>query len=144
MHAIVAWIVGLSLAANGMMMLAGPSQWYVAMPGVIDTGLFNAHFVREIGAAYFVAGTALVWLALSNKAWPAALAAAAFLALHAFVHLADLAAGREHAHQMLIDIPIIFVPPLAALWLVWRPGPRGANSRKGNKHDEMVSAALDQ
>jgi hypothetical protein len=73
----LAWIVGLSLAANGV--LAAPAAWHAPVPGVPATGAFNAHFVRDIGAAYLVAGMA------------------AFLALHALVHLRDAAAGREAA-----------------------------------------------
>jgi len=144
MRAIVACALGLLLAANGLTMLANPAAWYGAVPGVSDTGPLNEHFVRDIGTAYLVAGTAFAAFALSSKVWPAALSAAAFVSLHAVVHLWDAAASREHAHRLLIDIPTVFVPPPAALWLVWQPRPRGANSRKENDHDQMVSAALDQ
>jgi uncharacterized protein YjeT (DUF2065 family) len=131
MRDFVAWVLGLSLAANGLVMLACPADWYVMVPGVIDTGPFNAHFVRDIGVAYLVSGAALVWLAVSPAARPAAQAGAAFLALHAVVHLWDTAAGREHVHQLLIDLPSVFLPPALAIWIAFVPAGRGATLIKG-------------
>ncbi len=140
MRGIMACILGIGLAANGLVMLGGPAAWYAAVPGVIDTGPFNAHFVRDIGVAYFVAGSALVWFAIKA----AAQAGAAFLALHAAVHLWDVAAGREHVHQLLIDGPTVFLPPVLAMWIAWPPLPRGATSTKENSNGEMASAAVDR
>ena len=56
---------------------------------------------------------------MSAAARPAAQLAAAFLTLHALVHLWDTIAGREHAHQLLIEIAPVFVPALLAIWLAW-------------------------
>ena len=67
MRVIVAWIVGLGLAANGLTMLAFPDAWYDLVPGVPQTGPFNPHFVRDIGAAYLVAGATLVWLCVQRR-----------------------------------------------------------------------------
>ncbi len=143
MRGFLAWILGLGLAANGLAMLAAPTEWYAALPSVADTGPFNPHFVRDIGVAYLVAGTAFVALALSAKAWPAALTATAFLTLHALVHLWDAAAGREHAHALLADLPTVFLPPALAIWLVWPLGRRTLSAQEKND-DRMVSAALDR
>jgi hypothetical protein len=143
MRGLVAWILGLGLAANGLVMLAAPADWYAALPGVADTGPFNPHFVRDIGAAYLVTGAAFVSLGLYRAAWPAALAAAAFLTLHALVHLWDAAAGREHAHALVVDLPTVFLPPALAIWLVWPLG-RRALSAKENSDDPLVSAPLDR
>jgi hypothetical protein len=140
MRGIVAFILGIGLAANGLIMLGAPADWYATVPGVPQTGPFNAHFVRDIGVAYLVAGTTLTSFALDRAARPAALAAAAFLALHALVHLWDAAAGREHAHQLFVDLPSVFLPPALTIWIA---GPR-PNSNKENSHDQMVSAATDR
>ena len=134
MRSIVAWVLGVGLAANGLIMLGFPAEWYAQLPGVADTGPFNPHFIRDIGAAYLVAGTVLPWLAVNEAARPAALAAAAFLALHAVVHLWDAAAGREHAHQLLlVDFPLIFLPALLAIWIAWPPLGRNVMQTK-EKH----------
>jgi hypothetical protein len=119
MRGVLAWILGLGLAANGLTMLAGPAAWFLAVPGVADTGPFNPHFVRDIGVAYFVAGTGLLWFGTNPAARPAAQAGAAFLTLHAVVHLWDAAAGREHTHQLLIDLPTVFLPSALAIWITW-------------------------
>jgi len=139
MRGLVAWVLGIGLAANGLIMLAAPAGWYAMVPGVADTGPFNVHFVRDIGAAYLVAGATLPWFAVNWAARPAALAGAAFLVLHALVHLWDAAAGREHAHQLLVDLPSVFLPPALAIWIAWRRNP---NEEK--RDDQMVSAAADR
>jgi hypothetical protein len=130
MRIIAAWVIGVALAANGSIMLAFPADWYAAVPGVPQSGPFNPHFVRDIGAAYVVAGAAVVWFAIDRAARAAAQCSAAFLTLHALVHLWDAAAGREHAHQLFIDLPAVFVPPAVAIWIAWWPL-RGCPSSKG-------------
>ena len=121
MRVIVAWIVGLGLAANGLTMLAFPDAWYDLVPGVPQTGPLNPHFVRDIGAAYLVAGATLVWFALDRAARPAALAGAAFLpSMHSFT-CGMPRRGDEHAHQLLVDLPTVFLPPALAIWIAWSP-----------------------
>jgi len=117
MLVVSAVLLGLALAANGFFMLYDPAGWYGLVPGVPDTGPLNAHFVRDIGCAYAVSGGALVWLACDARARPAALAGAAFLTLHALVHVADAIAGRAHGGH-LPELAAVFVPAAAALWLV--------------------------
>jgi hypothetical protein len=119
----LASILGLGFGANGLWMLIVPEAWYHAVPGVADTGPMNIHFIRDIGNAYLVAALGLLWLARSPKrAWPAALAGAIFLTLHALVHVWEFASGREIAHHMLADLPGVFLPAIIALWLAWPPG----------------------
>jgi hypothetical protein len=144
MRGIVALILGIGLAANGLIMLVVPSTWYAIVPGVAETGPFNAHFIRDIGVAYLVCGAALAWFALERIAQPAALAAAAFLALHALVHLWDAAAGREHAHQLLLDVSTIFLPPVLAFWITLAPGRGPKFEDKEKRDDQVVSAAVDR
>ena len=110
--------LGLLLAANGLLMLLDPAQWYAIVPGVSETGPLNPHFVRDIGAAYVVTGVAIAWLARDARAVPAALAGALFLTLHALVHVADAIAGRLHTDHILSDLVTVFAPAVIALWLV--------------------------
>ena len=77
----LAWMLGVLAVANGVFMLVAPAAWYAIVPGVPDSGPLNAHFVRDIGAAFLVAGGSLVWFARDARARPAALACAAFFAL---------------------------------------------------------------
>jgi len=114
-HAAVAAIVGLVCGINGLVMILAPFAWYGAVPGVTATGPFNAHFVRDIGCAYLVAGAAL-YLAGRDIGRDAAVAGAAFLVLHALVHVGDAVAGREDFHHLLVDLPGVFVLPIVAVW----------------------------
>lgn len=114
-------LLGLGLGANGLFMLGAPFTWYEAVPGVVKTGPFNGHFVRDIGAAYLVCAFALAAVAWRPpKAWPALLAAAGFLVLHAGVHLFDTVCGRSSLGDLARDLPGVFLPALAASILVWR------------------------
>lgn len=144
MRGILALVLGLGLAANGLIMLAVPGAWYLWLPGVVDTGPLNEHFVRDVGAAYLVSGAALAFFAMSAVARPAAQAAAAFLAIHALIHLWDAAAGREHVHQLLVDLPTVLLPPVLAIWIAWPALRRRAKSNEENLNGQMVSAALDR
>ncbi|MGO9699914.1 MAG: hypothetical protein ACLPX7_11705 [Xanthobacteraceae bacterium] len=143
MRGILAWILGVGLAANGLIMLAIPADWYTTVPGVSETGPFNPHFIRDTGVAYLVAGTSLPWFAINPMVRPAAVAGAAFLALHAIIHLWDATAGREQLHQLLTDIPTVFLPPVLAIWIVWPRASRLSISVKEKRDDQMVSAAVD-
>lgn len=121
MGSLLTWVLGIGLVLNGIMMLAVPDAWCAAVPGVTQTGRFNPHFVRDIGAAYLVAGASLTWFAARPQARPAAQAGAAFLAVHGLIHLWDAAAGREGVHQLFLDLPSVFLPPALAIFIAWRP-----------------------
>jgi len=140
MRRVLIWLFDLVLAGNGGFMLLAPRTWYELVPGVGDTGPFNAHFVRDVGAAYLVAGAALIAFLLDRRARPAALAGAAFLSLHALVHGWDLAAGRETLAHFAGDVPTVILPGLIFFTLL----PRRPTSEKENDHAELVAAAADR
>lgn len=118
MRVALAWILGIGLSINALAMLGWPEPWYGAVPGVADTGPFNPHFVRDIGCAYLVVGIGLIGFARDQRWRSFAQAGAAFLTLHALVHLWDALAGREHVHNLLGDLVPVFAMPLLALWIV--------------------------
>jgi uncharacterized protein YjeT (DUF2065 family)/alkylhydroperoxidase family enzyme len=121
MKTLLAVLVGVVLAANGLFMLAAPAAWYPLVPGVADTGPFNGHFIRDIGCAYLIAGLGVLALAAFGRvARGFAVAGIAFLLLHATVHVADALAGRADPHHLLADLPTVFGLPLLAAWLAWR------------------------
>ena len=121
MHRLVSAVFAVGLSANGLFMLFGPRLWYHTIPNVTGTGPFNAHFVRDIGCAYLVAGLAAGWLALQrSRAWPATLAGGAFLGLHALVHVTDAIAGREPWGQVLEELPTV-IAPAVVMFVLARP-----------------------
>ena len=118
MRTAILCLLGLVMMVNGMAMLLVPATWYALVPGVAGTGPLNPHFVRDIGAAYLVAGGGLLWFLRNPRARAAALAAAAFLLTHALIHVADAIAGRESFAQLLVDAPTVLLPgPLVLVLL---------------------------
>jgi hypothetical protein len=117
----LAALTGLAMAANGVVMLAAGRWWYGAVPGVTGTGPYNPHFVRDIGAAYLTAGLALGWLGLapSREARGAAAAGAAFLILHAAIHLAEAATDPMGLAHLARDFAGVILPALVAAALAW-------------------------
>ncbi len=104
-------VLGALAAANGVVMLAAPEPWFVRVAA--DTGPFNIHLVRDVGAAYLTSGLAAVWAA-RIPAWraPLALAAALFQGLHGAIHLFEVASGVQPASHLLDDFPGVYLPTL--------------------------------
>lgn len=120
MNRIFAGVLALILGANGAAMLAVGLWWYGTVPGVTETGPFNPHFVKDIGAAYLVCGAALAWRAAcdaSEAARGAVVVAAGFLALHALVHVVDEISGSNAAGEFARDFAGVFLPAIIAAWL---------------------------
>jgi hypothetical protein len=121
-------------------MFAVPAAWYAIAPGVPNTGPFNSHFIRDIGAAFLVAGGTLVWFASDARRRPAALACDAFFALHALVHLSDVVTGRESIYQAARDLPTVYLGALLALWIAWPI----STPKEDGTDAQMVVTASDQ
>jgi hypothetical protein len=129
--------LGLAHIGLGLWLVIAPLSFYSTYPGVVETGPFNPHFVRDIGCAYLVSGGAVIAFALDLRARAAVLAGGAFLALHALVHLWDAAAGRETLGQLLRDLPSVALPALLVLWLALHP----SRSRQEKRYVEMADPA---
>ena len=115
----LAAILAVTMGGNGLAMLAAGRWWYGVVPGVTETGPFNPHFVKDIGAAYVVVGAAFAWLAArpSPVARGAAAAAALFLGLHAGVHLTDAIGDPAGLADLTRDFPGVLAPALLAAWI---------------------------
>jgi hypothetical protein len=103
------------LAANGVSMLGWPAGWYEAVPGVAEHGPFNAHFIRDIGVVFAIAGASFAWTAWRPRAWPAAMAGALFLAIHAFIHLLEAAGGHVSHGTAAMEVPSLAIGAAIAL-----------------------------
>lgn len=115
------WIAALGaglLGGNALFMLARPLAWYDAVPGVPLTGAFNPHFVRDIGMAYLVVVLGLAWFAWRpRQGWPAVVCAAAFLGLHAAIHIGDASCGGDPVRDLVRDFPGVFLPAILTIWI---------------------------
>ena len=116
---LVAALLAITMGGNGGVMLVAGRWWYGAVAGVPETGPFNPHFVKDIGAAYVVVGAAFAWLAWrpSPIARGGALAAALFLALHACIHLAAAIGNPAGLADLARDFPGVLLPALLAVWV---------------------------
>ena len=118
----VAALIGFVLAANGVVMLVAGLWWYGVTPGVTATGPFNPHFVRDIGAAYLVAGGGLgAFAAWPRAAWSAIVASAAFQLLHVGVHVFDAVCGGRPLHDVARGFAAVYAPALITLLIALRP-----------------------
>ncbi len=126
MKRVLAALLALALAGNGIVMLVAGRWWYGVVPGVTGTGPFNGHFVKDVGAAYLVAGVGLGWPAARGGAMArgAAMAGAAFLAIHAAIHLTEATRDPTAFADLARDFPGVILPALFAVWLAWPPGPK--------------------
>lgn len=121
MSRILAAALGLILGLNGLAMLFAGLWWYGVVPGVTATGPYNPHFVRDIGAAYLVVGASLAAFAWRpREAWPAVVASAGFLTLHAAIHVFDAVCGTKPLADMVRDFSGVYLPALVTLALAAR------------------------
>ncbi|MEW5685441.1 MAG: hypothetical protein AB1942_11015 [Pseudomonadota bacterium] len=120
-------LLGAAFLANGVAMLVAPLSWYDAVPGVPATGPFNPHFVRDIGAIYVTSGLAAGWFAWRPaQGWPALCAAAAWLTLHAAVHVYDATCGASPLADMRRDLVGVYLFAAIPLALALFRKPKGA------------------
>lgn len=120
---ISALLAGL-LGANAAFMLARPLSWYDAVPGVPLTGAFNPHFLRDIGMIYVVVAIGLAWFAWRpRQGWPAVVCGAAFLVLHATIHIGDASCSGNALSDLIRDFPGVFLPAILTVWIAWTGRP---------------------
>lgn len=114
----LSFILAAILAANGLAMLFASLWWYDTVPGVTATGAFNPHLVRDVGMAYLVAAGGLFWfLWRPVEGWPALVGAAAFLTLHAAIHVFDASCSANTLSDVIRDFPGVYLPALVTAWL---------------------------
>lgn len=117
MRKVLLILLGAPLLTTAAIMIAMPEVWYANLPGVAERGSFNAHFVRDIGCAFLVAASSFLSGAfLGRRAYPAVLAATAFLALHAGIHLWESLGGHWAAssRNVFSDAVFVYTPALLA------------------------------
>lgn len=110
----IAAIVSAYTIFNGVYMIGDGAGWYERIPGVVNTGPYNPHFVLDIGAAFLIAGLGLLARTWRARYWPAGVAGAGFLSAHAFIHLIDILTG--HTHHAGVELVAVVIPSALALW----------------------------
>ncbi len=116
----VLWALAAVSVANALWMLAAPAHWFEAIPGVVHTGQFNVHLVRDVGCAYLTVGLLLALAARWPRgALPLTIAVAVFMVLHAVLHAWDIVVGRLPISHALTDLPLVFLPAALTLALAF-------------------------
>ena len=106
-------LAALVALANGLFMLVSPLAWYGFVPTVRFTGPYNAHFVRDIGAAYLACGLMLGWALPDLRGrWLGAAAGGLWLAVHAGIHIYEVSVGICGPGIFWRDAPGVVGPPL--------------------------------
>jgi len=117
---IFAIVLGLAMAVNGVFMLINPALWYTAVPGVARTGLFNQHFIRDIGLLYLAIGAAFIGGSLSAThrvlLWASA---TIWLTAHALFHFWEVAAGICGPEVLRVDFPAVTLPSIIGILLTY-------------------------
>lgn len=119
MRTAILWIIAILTLANGGFMVLAAGSWWASVPGVDETGAFNAHFVHDVGAAYLAGGVGLAWFAARPRERAAALVALTFLCLHALLHVLEFTEG--HGGGAAAVLGVIMPALIAALAVLW-PG----------------------
>jgi uncharacterized protein YjeT (DUF2065 family) len=101
------------LTLNGLFMIADPKTWYEIVPGVINTGFYNQHFIRDIGIVQLLLGIAFVAGCFRPRErlvlWGAA---TIWLIAHAIFHLWEVAVGICGPSTLLRDFPAVTLPAI--------------------------------
>lgn len=112
---------GKFLSANGLFMLVAPMAWYDLVPGVIDTGSFNQHFIRDIGLIQLFLGVAFgIGMVRPERRVGLWAAATLWLSAHALFHLWEVAVGICSPSVIPRDFPAVTLPAIIGVVLtIW-------------------------
>lgn len=118
------WVIGATSILNGLAMYTVPNDWFVTVPGVVDTGPFNGHFVRDVGAAYMAMGAAVILaIRVPQARLPLLLVASIFAGGHALRHVVEWGTVEGAHHNWIADATAVVLPAiivLIATAILWR------------------------
>lgn len=107
-------LIGVGFGTIALAMLTLPLAWYERFPDVSKSGPFNAHLVRDLGAAFIVSGAGLALAALHPKRYLLlAYSGTALLGLHALIHAAETLLPGSHADSILA-LGTVYAPAVVA------------------------------
>ena len=116
---ILLWILAAMYLANGIEMFFVPGIWFFRLvPGVPETGPFNAHLVADSGTFYLGLAVGLVFAALDARRHAVAVVIAAVASLmHSILHIYSHEAGLLSYQHLMTEMVGIYIPTIA-LWLL--------------------------
>jgi hypothetical protein len=114
---LVLWIIAAMDIVNGIEMFFFSSAWFFRLvPGVTETGPFNAHLVMDGGTFFLAVGIGLVAAALDPRRNAIAVVVAAVAGtMHSVLHLYSHAAGILSLNHMVTEVLGIYVPAIVLI-----------------------------
>jgi hypothetical protein len=111
---IVLWILGAVGLFNGIAMFFAPSVWFFKMvPGVPETGPFNAHLVADSGTFFIAVGVGLLIAGFDPRRHVAVVVVAAIANLfHSILHIYSHEAGLLSLEHLGTELFGIYLPTL--------------------------------
>lgn len=106
------WLLAALTLISGVAMLFAPHAWFFTLvPGVTETGPFNAHLVQDGGCFNLAIGIGLVIAAYNPVRYAVAVVVAAIAAVaHALLHLYSHAAGLLAGEHLWVEFFGVLVP----------------------------------
>ena len=121
-------------------MLYDAESWYYFVPGVTDTGMFNQHFIRDIGIIQgFVAAAFAVGLFKPNRRTELWAAATLWLIAHGCFHLWEVAVGICSSSVIIRDFPAVSLPALFGIAATWWAF---AEAKRSSHNTDMAIAGV--
>jgi len=114
---VVLWIIAAMDIVNGIEMFFSPNAWFFRLvPGVPETGPFNAHLVMDGGTFFLAVGIGLVAAALNPHRNAIAVVVAAIAGvMHSILHLYSHAAGLLSSEHLITEVVGIYVPAIVLI-----------------------------
>ena len=111
---ILLWLLAALYLANGIEMFFLPSAWFFRIvPGVPETGPFNAHLVADSGTFNLGIAAGLVLAALHPQRHAVAVLIAAVASfMHSILHIYSHAAGLLSSQHITTEIVGIYLPTI--------------------------------
>ena len=116
---VLLWFFAAMYLANGIEMFFVPGIWFFRLvPGVPETGPFNAHLVADSGTFNLGIAVGLVYAALDARRHAVAVVIAAVASLmHAILHIYSHEAGLLSLEHLTTEIVGIYIPTIVLCWL---------------------------
>ena len=114
---VLIWILGATSLINGIAMFFAPSVWFFRLvPGVPETGAFNAHLVVDSGTFFIAVGIGLLIAGFDPARHVAVVIVAAVANLmHSILHLYSHEAGLLSLDHLGTEAAGIYLPTIALI-----------------------------
>ena len=111
----ILWIVAAMHIVTGIEMFFFPNAWFFRLvPGVPETGPFNAHLVCDSGTFFLAVGAGLAAAAFDPLRNAIAVVVGAIAGvMHSILHVYSHAAGLLSLDHMITEVFGIYLPALA-------------------------------